>query len=115
MGQRPAPAVPMQSNPQPPDRGQILSASSAWVAVLLNVVPGVGSGYIYQRRWRAYWLTAAAAAAWFALGAVQGADIDPVLMPEAMARNQVVGLGGFLVLALVTAVEAGLAVRRSRA
>ncbi|MEO1001745.1 MAG: hypothetical protein AAFX65_01380 [Cyanobacteria bacterium J06638_7] len=105
----------MESTPQGPSREQILSASSAWVAVLLNIIPGVGSGYIYQRRWRAYWFTAAAAAAWFALGAVQAAGTDPVLMPDGAARDQLVGLAGFLVLALVTAVEAALAVRRSRA
>jgi hypothetical protein len=104
----------MESPPPPPTRQQILSVSSAWVAVLLNIVPGVGSGYIYQRRWRAYWLTAAAATAWFVLGAVQAAGIDPVLMPDLMARNQRVGVLGFLALALVTAVEAALAVRRSR-
>jgi hypothetical protein len=115
----------MESSPQPARQGsgssgsasreQILAASSAWVAALLNVVPGIGTGYIYQRRWRAYWLTSAAAAAWFVLGAVQGADLDPQLMPDLVARNQLVGLAGFLVLALVTAVEAGLAARRSRA
>jgi hypothetical protein len=109
------PAEPTDSSPQGPSRQQLLSSSSAWVAVLLNVVPGLGTGYIYQRRWRAYWFTSAAAAAWFALGAVQGADIDPVLMPDRLARNQLVGLVGFLVLALVTAIEAGVAVRRSRA
>jgi hypothetical protein len=105
----------MESTPASPSREQILASSSGWVAVLLNVVPGVGTGYIYQRRWRAYWLTSAAAVAWFVLGAVQGAGIDPVLMPDLVARNQQVGLAGFLLLALVTAVEAGLAVRRSRA
>ena len=104
----------MESTPPSPSREQILSASCGWVAVLLNVVPGVGTGYIYQRRWRAYWLTSAAAVVWFALGALQGADADPALMPDVVARNQLVGLAGFLVLALVTAVEAGLAVRRSR-
>jgi hypothetical protein len=105
----------MDSTAPGPSRQQLLSASSAWVAVLLNLVPGLGTGYIYQRRWRPYWFTAAAAAAWFTLGAVQAGDIDPGLMPDLVARNQLVGLAGFLVLALVTAIEAGLAVRRSRA
>ncbi|MCP9887234.1 hypothetical protein KBY96_04700 [Cyanobium sp. ATX 6A2] len=105
----------MDPTPQFPSRQQLLSASSTWVAVLLNVVPGLGTGYIYQRRWRAYWITSAAAAGWFALGAAQAADIDPELMADVVARNQLVGLAGFLVLALVTAIEAGVAVRRSRA
>ena len=34
----------------PPTREQILAASAGWVAVLLNVVPGLGAGYLYQRR-----------------------------------------------------------------
>ncbi|MCP9926995.1 hypothetical protein [Cyanobium sp. CH-040] len=114
----------MESSPQPvaqgsgsdghPSREQILAASSGWVAVLLNIVPGLGTGYIYQRRWRAYWLTSAAAALWFGIGAVQDSGIDPVLMPDLLQRNQLVGLAGFLLLALGTAVEAGLALRRSR-
>ena len=36
-----------------PSRDQVLAASAGWVAVLLNVVPGLGAGYLYQRRWRA--------------------------------------------------------------
>ena len=39
----------------------ILAASAAWVAVLLNVIPGLGAGYLYQRRWKAYWITVAVA------------------------------------------------------
>ena len=29
-----------------PSRNQILAASSCWVAVALNIVPGLGAGYI---------------------------------------------------------------------
>ena len=50
-----------------PSREQILAASAGWVAVLLNVVPGLGAGYLYQRRWKAYWITSALATAWFCL------------------------------------------------
>ena len=93
-----------------PTREQILAASAGWVAVLLNVLPGLGAGYLYQRRWRAYWLTSALATAWFVAGAVlaQNADASPA------AQNQLVGLVGLLVLAAVTATEAGLAVKRVR-
>ena len=35
----------------------IITNSSCWVAFVLNIIPGLGSGYIYQRRWRAYWAT----------------------------------------------------------
>jgi len=31
----------------PPTRDQILAASAGWVAVVLNVVPGLGAGYLY--------------------------------------------------------------------
>lgn len=93
-----------------PTREQILAASAGWVAVLLNVVPGLGSGYLYQRRWRAYWLTSALAMAWFVAGALLGQNADIALE----SRHQLVGLGGLLLLAGVTAVEAGLAVKAVR-
>ena len=60
----------------PPTREQILAASAGWVAVLLNIVPGLGAGYLYQRRWRAYWITSALATAWFVAGAVLGQQSD---------------------------------------
>ncbi|MFN6134094.1 MAG: hypothetical protein ACK46L_14530 [Synechococcaceae cyanobacterium] len=100
----------------PPTREQILAASAGWVAVLLNVVPGLGAGYLYQRRWRAYWITSALATAWFVAGAWlgQNADADAAVAAQAVAQNQLVGLIGLLVLAAVTASEAGLAVKRVR-
>jgi hypothetical protein len=92
-----------------PSKQEILAASSGWVAALLNVVPGLGTGYLYQRRWRAYWITSALATSWF----VAGALLDG---PEAGAlsqRQQLIGLAGLLVLAAITATEAGLAARRA--
>lgn len=91
-------------------RDQVLAASAGWVAVLLNLVPGVGTGYLYQRRWRAYWITSALSTGWFALGAVLGQDAAVADDP----RNQLIGLAGLLLLAVVTAVEAGRAVKRVR-
>ena len=44
-----------------PTRREIIAASAGWVAVTLNVVPGLGAGYLYQRRWKAYWITSALA------------------------------------------------------
>jgi hypothetical protein len=85
-------------------REQILAASAGWVAVVLNLVPGLGSGYLYQRRWRAYWITSALATAWFVAGAVLGQQAEAA----AEAQNQIVGLAGLLALAAVTATEAGL-------
>ena len=93
-----------------PSRDQVLAASAGWVAVLLNVVPGLGAGYLYQRRWRAYWITSAVATAWFVAGAMLAQDADAA----AEAQNQLVGLIGLLVLAGVTATEAGLELKRVR-
>ena len=93
-----------------PNREQILAASAGWVAVLLNVIPGLGAGYLYQRRWRAYWITSALATSWFVAGAVLAQNADAA----AESQNQVVGLIGLIVLAVVTATEAGLAVKKVR-
>ena len=93
-----------------PTREQILAASSGWVAVVLNVIPGLGAGYLYQRRWKAYWITSALATTWFVAGAVLDQNADAT----ALASNQLVGLIGLLALAAVSATEAGLAVKRVR-
>ena len=93
-----------------PTNREILAASAGWVAVTLNVVPGLGAGYLYQRRWKAYWITLALATTWFVLGAVLGQGAEGA---EEM-QNQWVGLGGLVALAAGTAVEAGLAVKKSR-
>ena len=93
-----------------PTKQEILAASAGWVAVTLNVVPGLGAGYLYQRRWKAYWVTSALATTWFVLGAVLGQDAEAA---EEL-QNQFIGLGGLVVLAAGTAVEAGLAVKKAR-
>ena len=89
---------------------EILGASAGWVAVTLNVVPGLGAGYLYQRRWKAYWITSSLATTWFVLGAVLGQDAGAA---EEL-KNQLVGLGGLVALAAGTAVEAGLAAKKAR-
>lgn len=93
-----------------PSAREILAASAGWVAVTLNVVPGLGAGYLYQRRWKAYWITSALATTWFVLGAVlgQGAEAGEDI------QNQWIGLFGLVALAAGTAVEAGLAAKKSR-
>ncbi|MFM7549164.1 MAG: hypothetical protein ACKO7Z_04605 [Cyanobacteriota bacterium] len=103
-----------RAEPMIPNREQILAASSPWLAALLNVLPGLGTGYIYQRRWRAYWITSGLATAWFVLGAVLDQDLDPVLQADVIQQNQLYGLGGFLLLALVTSAEALIAARKVR-
>ena len=93
-----------------PTREQILAASCGWVAVILNVVPGLWAGYLYQRRWKAYWITSALASAWFVTGAFLGQNAGAT----ADAQNRLVGLIGLLLLAAGTATEAGLAVKKLR-
>jgi hypothetical protein len=93
-----------------PDRKAILAASAPWLAALLNLVPGLGTGYIYQRRWKAYWITSGLASLWFALGAALGTEASTA--PG--SREQLIGLAGLLALAGATALEAFLAARRAR-
>ena len=106
----PAPQVPANWNqPTPADRRFALAWSAPWLAALLNVLPGLGAGYLYQRRWRAYWITSALSTSWFALGAWLAQNRGA---PQESDRW--VGLAGLVLLALVTAVEAFLAGRRAR-
>ena len=93
-----------------PTREQILAASCGWVAVILNLVPGLGAGYLYQRRWKAYWITSALATTWFVAGAFLGQNADAA----ADTQNKLVGLIGLLLLAASTATEAGMAVKKLR-
>ena len=76
----------------------------------LNVLPGLGAGYLYQRRWKAYWITSALLTTWFVLGAVLGQDAEAA---EEL-QDQLVGLRGLVALAAGTAVEAGLAAKKAR-
>jgi len=97
-----------------PDDKAILAASAPWLGALLNVVPGLGSGYIYQRRWRAYWITTALATGWFLLGAVLGGAGTAVDPSTADPTDQLIGLGGLLLLAAITAAEAFRTARQAR-
>ena len=92
-----------------PTKEEILAASAGWVAVILNVLPGLGAGYLYQRRWKPYWITSAMATTWFALGAALGQDAEAA----DELQNQLIGLFGLVALAAGTAVEAGLATKKA--
>ena len=92
-----------------PTRQEIFAASAGWVAVTLNVLPGLGAGYLYQRRWKAYWITSALATTCFVLGAVLGQRAEAA---EEL-QNQLVGPGGLVALAAGMAIEAGLAANKA--
>ncbi len=94
-----------------PTQEQMLAASAGWVAVILNIMPGLGVGYVYQRRWKAYWITALVATTWFMAGALLGQNAES----SAETQNQLVGLIGLIVLAIVISTEAGLTVKTVRA
>ncbi len=90
---------------------KILSSSSGWVAVVLNLLPGLGTGYIYQRRWKAYWLTGLISFVWLIIGTFiqSGADpMDPIPVRDSF------GLYGLLLISVFTAFEAGFAVKAAR-
>ena len=81
------------------------------MVVVLNVIPGLGAGYLHQRRWRASWTPSALATAWFVAGAVLAQRADAA---EQDAQNQLVGFIRLPVLAAMTATEASLALQRLR-
>lgn len=92
---------PQPLGPVALSRKEVLAASSPWVAAALNLLPGLGTGYIYQRRWRAYWTTALLGSLWLGVDALGTVELgNPI--PELLA------------LSLFSAVEAFLAARRSR-
>ena len=89
------------------NKDQILASSSGWVASLLNFFPGLGTGYIYQRRWLPYFLTAGAVIAWFALGLFLQGDKEP------NQSDQLIGLARLFFISVVTVIEAYLAYKKS--
>ncbi len=89
------------------NKDQILASSSGWVASLLNFFPGLGTGYIYQRRWLPYFLTAGAVLVWFVLGILLQGDKDPT------QSDQLIGLAGLSFISVVTVIEANLAHKKS--
>ena len=90
-----------------PTRDEILSYSKGWVASFLNFLPGLGSGYLYQRRWKSYFLTIAASTSWFALGFFLQGDSEP------SKGEQIIGISGLFFISVVTVIEANLAFKKA--
>ena len=90
-----------------PSKEQILAASSGWVATTLNFLPGLGAGYLYQRRWIPYFITGGVAASWFALGVILNGDTDPTKV------EQLIGIGGLFLISITTMVEAKIAHKKA--
>ena len=90
-----------------PSRDEILASSKGWVASFLNFLPGLGSGYLYQRRWKSYFLTIAASTSWFALGFFLQGDSEPSKV------EQIIGISGLFFISIVTVIEANLAFKQA--
>jgi len=71
-----------------PSSDEILASSKGWVASFLNFLPGLGSGYLYQRRWKPYFFTITTSTAWFALGFFLQGDSEP------SQNEQIIGISG---------------------
>lgn len=91
---------------------QIILESSIWLSVCLNLLPGLGTGYIYQRRWKAYWVTSIISLFWILWVNFSTGFVDP-LDPAKQALDGEMFLGLSLI-SIATAVEAGYAVGRLR-
>ena len=90
-----------------PSKEQILASSSGWVATTLNFLPGLGAGYLYQRRWIPYFVTGGAATAWFVLGAILNGDTEPT------KAEQLIGIGSLFLISITTMVEAKIAHKKA--
>jgi len=86
---------------------QILASSKGWVASLLNFLPGIGAGYLYQRRWLPYFITIGAVTAWFIIGIVLQGDKSP------SQTEQLIGIAGLFLISTTTVVEANLAFKKA--
>ena len=90
-----------------PSKEEILASSRGWVASFLNFLPGLGSGYLYQRRWKPYFLTIAANTSWFALGFFFQGDSEP------SKGEEIIGISVLFFISIVTIIEANLAFKRT--
>ena len=90
-----------------PSKNLIVSTSSPWVSATLNILPGLGTGYIYQRRWKAYWTTVIISILWLLLGLIRQQSID-LSDPAASVNADDFGFYGILFIALITAAESAL-------
>ena len=89
-----------------PSKDEILASSKGWIASFLNFLPGLGSGYLYQRRWKPYFFTITAATGWFALGVFFQRDLEP------SQSEQIIGISGLFFISIVTIIEANLAFKK---
>ncbi len=121
---RPVNAFPPPSSADPTPvltRDQLVAGSAGWLAVSLNL-GCQGIGYIYQRRWKAFWIGGVAAvgaavlvatgtAAVMIAGQAQGQEERPEWIAGSVALGAYLGV---LAVGVGSAVEAGVAVKQAR-
>ena len=90
-----------------PSKDEILASSRGWIASFLNFLPGLGSGYLYQRRWKPYFLTITASTAWFTLGFILQGDSEPSEI------EKILGISGLFFISIFTAIEAKMAFKKA--
>ena len=90
-----------------PSKEEILASSRGWVASFLNFLPGLGAGYLYQRRWKPYFFTIAAITSWFVLGFFLQGDSEP------SKAEQLIGVSGLFFISIVTVIESNFAFKQT--
>ena len=95
-----------------PTKSQIIASSAGWIAALLNFLPGLGTGYLYQRRWKAYWITTGISALWAYFDFIRVLSIDP--SDPATPQSDNIGLIGLLLISSISACEAAFTVKKER-
>ncbi len=89
-------------------KDKILASSSGWVATLLNFFPGLGAGYLYQRRWIPYFLTSFIVTSWLIAGVLfTSGETEP------SETQRLIGIGGLFLISAITMIESNIAYRKS--
>ena len=84
-------------------KNSIISDSSPWLSAFLNIIPGLGTGYIYQRRWKAYWYNILALFFIFLVTYVIQLITDPY--DPLSINTDSLSFWSILILSLLTAIE----------
>ena len=88
-------------------KDEVLASSKGWIASILNLLPGLGSGYIYQRRWLAYFTTLGAVIIWFFIGRILQNGEEPTQI------EQLISISGIFLISIFTVIEANITYQRS--
>ncbi len=91
---------------------KVVSSSSIWLSFTLNLIPGLGTGYLYQRRWKAYWLTLISSLGCSSIFLYLNSQVD--LNDPVSKSFDNLNLIGLLSICIITAFESALSVRSAR-